>query len=286
MGFSDKALRWVVAAAALFSPLAATYGACTIVPPGGPFTAALAQSPQPPTESSLPNNPGARSTLIAPGPVHRWDAKSGLVDSPDGSLLLHGVASSPGGNAVRLNVLVLVDYMPRPVEIRVWSAERDEHLARVVGAHADVEVEGAATAFDIELPGDSVPAGQYREIQTLVWLEGGPIDARRWTVSSGPEAPATVECIAANASVPEMATRTRLESDGRFLVRAPRSTTLAVVPLLATGPAAARFVRIDEIERGGEFELGAGVELAAVWEAPFTGPGTGWISSFWSALTR
>jgi hypothetical protein len=286
MEFSDKALRLIVAVAALFSPLAATYGDCTIVPPGGPFTAALEQSPQPPTESGLPNNPGAWSTLVAPGPVHRWDAKSGLVDSPDGSLMLHGVASSPGGNAVRLNVLVLVDYMPRPVEIRVWSAERDEHLARVVGAHADVEVEGAATAFDIELPGDSVPAGQYREIQTLVWLEGGPIDARRWTVSSGPEAPATVECIAANSSVPEMATRTRLESDGRFLVRAPRSTTLAVVPLLATGPAAARFVRIDEIERGGEFELGAGVELAAVWEAPFTGPGTGWISSFWSALTR
>lgn len=283
MGFSDKAPRWVVAAAALFSPVGAAHAACVIAPPGGPFTAALAPSAQPPTESGLPNNPGAWSTWITPGPAHRWDSASGLVDSPDGSLTLHGIASNPTGDSSRLNVYVLADYVARPsTRIVVWNAEREVRLAELTGSRAVAATDGAAVAFDIVLPQDSVPAGGYSEIQTLVWLDGGPVDARRWTVYSGPEPPAAVNCVDLAASIPEMAARTRLDEGGRFVVRAPRATTLAVVPITVNEIGTARFVRVDQAERGGEIALEAGVEIAAVWEDPFAGPAAGWISSFWT----
>jgi hypothetical protein len=47
-------------------------------------------------------------------------------------------------------------------------------------------------------------------------------------------------------------------------------------------PGEVQFVRIDEANRGWSSKLGNGVDRVAVWEAPFSGPGTNWISSFWS----
>jgi hypothetical protein len=146
-----------------------------------------------------------------------------------------------------------------------------------------LDTNGASVAFDIELPKLTVPVGAYREIQTLVWFDGGSIDARRWTVSAGPIAPAAAECANADASVGEMPTRTQLDHNGKFVVRSPRATTIAVVPLLSTGPGSVQYLRIDQADGGWEGQFGKGVELVAAWEGPFSGPGRNWISSFWSA---
>jgi hypothetical protein len=257
---------------------------CVIAPPRGPFEGAMEASSAPPTARDLPVNAGAWSTLITPGPRHRWAPKTGLVESVDGALLLYGVAKSPVTGADRLNVLVLADYAPvESVHISVWNADRSERLDEADGAIVRVPTAEAAVAFDIELPRDTVTAGHYREIQTLVWLEHGPMDARRWTVYAGPEPPTEHRCVLGDAPIAPMPSRVRIESDGRFVVRAPRATTLAIVPLRATHTGAARFLRIDEAGRGWEDMLGEKTELAAVWEGPFTGPGTGWISGFWSA---
>jgi len=258
---------------------------CLLTPPTGPFEPAMMQAPPPPTGQVLPSNPGAWSTLITPGPQNRWDSKGGLVESFDGSLLLHGVVSGPEREESRLHVVVMVDYAPATsTVISGWNAERSKRLSRVTGSRARVDAQGAAVAFDIELPPQTVPDGTYREIQTLVWLEGGSVDARRWTVYAGPKPPvAAVDCIAADSELPEMPGRTSLGSDGRIAIRAPRATTLAVVPLLASGPGPVQFLRIDQAKQAWEGQLGEGIELAAVWEDPFAGPGKSWISSFWSA---
>ena len=256
---------------------------CVIAPPRGPFDGPLEASSPPPTAKDLPVNAGAWSTLITPGPRHRWVPQTGLVESADGALLLHGVAKSPAAGADRLNVLVLADYAPlESVHISVWNAERSERLDEVDGAIARVPTDETAVAFDIELPRDSVTAGHYREIQTLVWLEHGPLDARRWTLYAGPEPPAERRCVLGDVSIAPMPSRVRIESDGRYVVRAPRATTLAVVPLQATRTGTVRFLRIDEAGHGWEGMLGEDTELVAVWEGPFAGPGRGWISSFWS----
>lgn len=260
---------------------------CVVTPPHGPFEVVLNQSQQPPTAETLPSNPGAWSTLITPGPNHRWDSKGGFVESRDGSVVLHGVVSGPAREQSRLHVVVLVDYAPATsAVISGWNAGRTERLDRVVGSHAQMEAEGVAIAFDIELPPITVSDGTYREIQTLVWLEGGSPDARRWTVYAGPIPPAAIKCDAGDSGLPDMPTRTRLEPDGGFVVRSPRVTTLAVVPFSAAGPGAVQFLRIDQAGHGWESQLGKGLELAAVWEGPFTGPGRNWISSFWSARSR
>lgn len=238
----------------------------------------------PPTTEVLPLNPGAWSTLISPGSENRWDSKGGLVESLDGSVLLHGIVSGPEREKSSLHVVVLADYEPlSSAVIRGWNANRTKRLNRVVGSRSRVDAAGAAVAFDIELPPKTVPSGSYREIQTLVWLEGGSLDARRWTVYVGPKPPTAVDCVAADTELPNMPGRTQLKADGGIVVRAPRAATLAVVPLLESGVGAVQFVRIDQAKRGWEDQLGEGVELAAVWEGPFTGPGKNWISSFWSA---
>jgi hypothetical protein len=260
---------------------------CVIAPPRGPFDGPLEASSPPPTAKDLPVNAGAWSTLITPGPRHRWVPQTGLVESADGALLLHGVAKSPVAGADRLNVLVLADYAPlESVHISVWNAERSDRLDEVDGAIARVPTDETAVAFDIELPRDSVTAGHYREIQTLVWLEHGPIDARRWTVYAGPEPPAERPCVFGDAPIVQMPSRARIGNDGRLVVRSPRATTLAVVPLRTTGAGTARFLRIDEAGRGWEGMLADGAELAAVWEGPFSGPGRSWISSFWSTRSQ
>ncbi len=283
----DRTLLRILLLAALLSVAFGQANAaseCVINPPRGPFEAAMKQLPQPPTAEILPSNPGAWSTLIAPDSRHRWDSKGGLVESLDGSLLLHGVVSGPNSKHGQLHVVVLVDYQPASsAVISVLSPDRNERLGRVDGSRARVDADGAAATFDIELPPLTVAAGTYREIQTLVWFDGGSIDARRWTVYAGPTPPDAIECIAASAEVGEMPTRSQLKSDGRFVMRAPRVATLAVVPFRASGQGSVQFVRIDQVKRGWEGQLGSGVELAAVWEGPFTGPGSNWISSFWSA---
>ena len=266
------------------SSLAIAASDCVVNPPRGPFEGEMKQSSPIPTAATLPSNPGAWSTLITPDPKHRWDSKGGLVESLDGSLLLRGVASRPVGGGSRLHVVVLGDYEPlTSTVIQGWDAERTRRLNRTVGSRAQVDAEGAAVAFDIELPDLTVPVGTYREIQTLVWFDDGSIDARRWTVYVGPKPPVAVGCVAANEEVSDMPTRSQLDSDGRFVTRAPRAATLAVVPLRANEPGAAKFLRIEQAKRGWEGQLGKGVELAAVWEGPFSGPGKNWISSFWSA---
>lgn len=257
---------------------------CAVAPPRGPFESTLAQPPPTPTAAILPSNAGAWSTLITPGKQHRWGSKQGLVESLDGSLLLHGIISAPDRDEVQLNVVVLIDYQPATsAVITAWDADREERLGRETGSRVDFKAEGTAIAFDIEVPRLTVPIGRYREIQTFVWLEGGRSDARRWTVYAGPNAPPAVDCIAASEVMPVMPGRTELDSDGRVVIRAPRAATLAVVPLRADAPGEVQFVRIDEAKRGWSGQLGAGVDFVAVWEAPFSGPGTNWISSFWSA---
>ncbi len=258
--------------------------ACMVSPPRGPFHSTMDETPAPPTAGILPSNAGAWSTWITPGLGHRWDSKQGLVESLDGSLQLHGIASAPDGDKSRLHVVVLVDFAPATsAVITAWDGEREQRLDRITGSRVRVDAEGTAVAFDIELPRLTVPDDRYREIQTFVWLEGGRSDARRWTVYSGPNPPAAVECVAASEAVPLMPGRTQLESDGHVVIRAPRAATLAVVPFRESGPGEAKFVRIDEAKRGWSGQLGAGTDVVAVWEAPFTGPGTNWISSFWSA---
>jgi len=222
--------------------------------------------------------------LITPGSGHRWGSKQGLVESLDGSLRLHGIASAPEGDRSRLHVVVLVDYAPATsAVVTAWDAERAERLDRKTGSRVTVDAEGTAIAFDIELPRGTVTVNRYREIQTFIWLEGGRSDARRWTVYGGPNPPAAVECVAANEAIPVMPGRTKLDSNGEVVIRAPRAATLAVVPLRADGPGEVQFVRIDEAKHGWIGQLDAGADVVAVWEAPFTGPGTNWISSFWSA---
>jgi hypothetical protein len=257
---------------------------CVVNPPSGPFEAVLEQSSQAPTASVLPFNSGASSTLIRPAPEYRWDSKGGLVESLDGSLLLHGVVSSPNRARGRLHVLALVNYQPlASAVISVWNGDRDERLGRVVGSRAWVDAKGTEATFDIELPPLTVAAGTFREIQTLVWFDGGSIDARRWTVYAGPKPPVAVGCVAANEEGSDIPTRSQLEPDGRFIVRSPRATTLAVVPLQSNGLGEVQFVSFDQARHGWVGQLGGDVELAAVWEGPFTGPGRNWISSFWSA---
>ena len=264
--------------------LGATTSDCLVEPPTGPFEAVMEQSSQAPTAGVLPSNPGAWSTLISPAPQHRWDSKGGLVESLDGSLLLHGVVSGPNTEPGLLNVVVLADYEPvMSAVISVWDSGREQRLSLEAGSRAGLDIESTTAAFDIALPPLTVAEGTYREIQTLVWFDAGSIDARRWTVYAGPTPPDSFECIAANDEVGDMPARSRLESDGQFVVRAPRAATLAVVPLSDNGQDLVKFVRIDQAKRGWEGQFGTGVELAAVWEGPFTGPGKNWISSFWSA---
>jgi hypothetical protein len=286
--------RRLAGALALTAPLVISFGqtfggepaaGCRLAPPRGPFKAAMEPSSQPPTVKDLPSNPGAWTTLISPGSEFRWVPQSGLVESLDGSVRLHGITAGPRNEKSRLNVVVLVDYDPvETAVVSVWDAERKERLGRMTGPRAGADTEGASVAFDVELPRRTVPTGTYREVETLVWLKGGPIDARRWTVYAGPNPPAAVDCIDADLEVPMMPTRSRLDADGRFVVRSPRAATLAVVPLLSAGPGAARFLRIGRAGHGWVGRLGPEVELAAVWEGPFTGPGRNWISSFWSAF--
>ena len=165
-----------------------------MIPPRGPFEATMERSVPPPTARLLPSNAGASSTLITPGPRHRWASKTGLVETLDGSLLLHGIVNGPAHGG-RLNVLVLADFaVPESAVITVWDAQRKHRIARSEGTFARVETEGAALAFDIKLPRSSVPIGTYREIETAVWLEDASIDTRRWTVYAGPQPPAPVAC--------------------------------------------------------------------------------------------
>ena len=116
-----------------------------------------------------------------------------------------------------------------------------------------------------------------------MWFDSGPFDARRWTVYAGPDAPDTVQCALAADAIPEMPTRSSLDFDGRFVVKAPRATTLAVLPLGDSIASAVRFLKIDQAKLGWQGQLDPGTEIAAVWERPFAGPGSDWISSFWSA---
>lgn len=184
---------------------------------------------------------------------------------------------------MRLHVLVLVDYAPATAAtISFWSADRVDRLGIAHAARAAAEAEGPGVAFDIELPAETVPPGSYREIQTLVWPEHGHFDARRWTVYSGPEPPDPVACITAGMTIPEIPTRTVLDTGGRFLVRAPRVATLGIVPVRHTRIGDPLFLDVETAKRGWDGELGAGIEFTAVWEAPFSGPANNWISSFWS----
>jgi hypothetical protein len=263
---------------------AAEVAGCRLAPPPGPFQAATQQSTSPPSTQNLPADAsGSWATLIAPGAQHRWTAKTGLVESADGSLRLEGVATTPGQPRTRLHVLVLVDYAPATAAtISFWSGDREERLGDARAARANAEAEGQGIAFDIELPAETVPPGSYREIQTLVWPENGHFDARRWTVYAGPEPPDPVGCVAAAMAIPEIPGRTVLDPGGRFLVRAPRVATLGVVPVRQDGIGDPLFLSIDTAKKGWDGKLGAGIEFAAVWEAPFTGPARNWISSFWS----
>jgi hypothetical protein len=288
---SDNASIFLVLAAALLgacthagarTPVVAD-SECVLTPPPGFFEATTTPAAPLPAADELPSNPGAWTTLITPREGIDWDPKTGLVKSPDGSLRLRGVVDGPPGSQGYINIAVFIDYATAAhAEITVHGDDRTRQLGHASGFRARAGVDGPAATFDIELPRNTVRSGAYREIQTLVWFDGGSIDARRWTVVAGSNAPAPVACIDADAAIADMPTRTRLAPDGQLVVRAPRSTTLAVVPLRAANAGAVMFLRVDRAGRGWEGALGEGVEMAAMWEAPFSGPGTGWISSFWS----
>ena len=79
-----------------------------------------------------------------------------------------------------------------------------------------------------------------------------------------------------------MAWRSRLSLGGEFTLRAPRPATLAVVPLTGSGMGSAEFRVVDAKHHGWQTQIDRDVELVAVWEAAFSGPGPGWVSSFWS----
>ena len=273
----------VLALAVLLAAPAARAG-CDLQPPAGPFDVDFRTVESAPTAAALPPGQGASITLLKPAPGLRWAPDVGAVETLDGSLNLYGVVRSPSPDPGPLNIAVLVDYAPAvDARVRFFTGSRDSELDGATGARSILPDGDSTIAFDIELPADTISAGSYREIQTVIWFERESVDARRWTAIRGDRPPSPRPCVRADREMPLQEWRSRLTLGGDFTIRAPHSATLAVVPVTASGIGDAEFWVIKGKHRGRQREFAAYVELVAVWEDAFSGPGKNWISSFWSA---
>ncbi len=255
---------------------------CMLEPPRGPFDLALTEPPKTPALRDLPVNPGAASTLIVPARRHRWSSKHGLVESADGSLLLHGVAQAFGTDPV-ISIEVYVDYRPVKASIRIHTPNRNWDVDRVDGVSSTrAALLQPAAAFDIELPPLTTRSGHWREVQTVVRMGARAADVRRWTLYSGPEPPRPVPCVLGTADLALRSGRSAL-ADGVFQSQAPMPTTIAAVP--STPTAAPKFVRFEKAGDGWSTAIGSS-QAVHVWESPFGGPSSTWISSFWSVTAH
>lgn len=229
-----------------------------IEPPQGPFDVELRGGPPPATTSDLPEG---RATMIAAAPRHRWDAKAGLVETRDGSLLLHGLVAEATPGA--LDVSVLVNYVPVKAAVRTWNAGRSAQTA----AHAK------ALAFDIELPPQTVAMGRWAEVQTVVQLGDGALDVRRWTLYGGPHPPEGVDCIKPTQVMSRGPRSSRNGSE--VTLQSTQAVSLAAWP---RGAPRTTFFKLEP-RTAAKMDSPAAV---AVWPDPFSGPGPTWISTFWS----
>lgn len=242
----------------------------------------MRQGPSPSVLGDLPPGITASTTVVTPASRHRWASDVGLVETTDGSLLLHGIARIPGEAPAELTITVFVDYEPVAATIRVWSGTRDTRIAAVSRQHeARATLDTPAAAFDIELPQRTVAIGRWREVQTVVQLGSAEPDVRRWTLYAGPEPPAPTACVVGTPGAP--ATKGRLAlRDGRLTLRAPQPGEVGIIAGAGT-PAV--FVRFDEPGAGWSTEVGA-IHSVWGWSSPMMGPRKDWISAFWSAALQ
>ena len=251
--------------------------ACELSPPRGPFDGDLQDAPGPASIHDMPQS-AEDAVRMQPGRQHRWDPSIGLVEAASGRLTLHGIARAPAAGEVV--IAVLRDYQPVPARISVWDGERKRIIAARDGSEAPLwaKIESPQMAFDIEVEG-AVKPGQWREVQTVVAIQGATADVRRWTTYAGVSPPTGVSC----RTVEETARGGSRIADGTLHLVAPRAADIAMVGV-GTAVTQPGFVRFDRAKTVARMPTG-NARIAAVWESPMSGPGRTWISTFWTMTT-